>query len=159
MPDSSHTHREVGQEPLEVFRVLYPLFKDEVLRRREYMSRLSAFHNTVLVLLLVMMVMVISPGHSNAITRWLAISGVVILSGFVAYLILQQADRHRMAKHQLIELEKAMGLYQESWIFPGKIAYTQHWQTDWLTDRSVAIYLTVLTVLTALVICAMLIAS
>jgi len=158
MPDSSHTHKEVGQEPLEVFRVLYPLFKDEVLRRREYMSRLSASHNTVLVLLL-MIVMVISPGHSDSLKQWLAISGVVILSGFVAYLILQQAERHQMAKQQLIELERGMGLYQEGWIFHGKTAYPQHWQTDWLADRSVAIYLATLTVLTALVICAMLIAS
>ena len=153
MTDSLHANREFSQEPLEVFRVLYPLFKDEVLRRREYMSRLSAFHNTVLVLLLVMMV--ISPGNADPAMRWLALFGVVILSGFVAYLILQQATRHRMAKQQLIELERGMGLYQEGWIFSGKTAYPQHWQTDWLADRSVATYLTILTILTALVICAM----
>jgi hypothetical protein len=155
MPDSPHANRELSQEQLEVFRVLYPLFKDEVLRRREYMSRLSAFHNTVLVLLLVMMV--IFPGNADSTMRWLALFGVVILSGFVAYLILQQATRHRMAKQQLIELERGMGLYQEGWIFSGKTAYPQHWQTDWLADRSVATYLTILTILTALVICAMLI--
>jgi hypothetical protein len=155
MPDLPHTNKEVGPEPLEIFRVLYPLFKDEVLRRREYMGRLSAFHNTVLVLLLVMMV--IFPGNADSTMRWLALFGVVILSGFVAYLILQQATRHRMAKQQLIELERGMGLYQEGWIFSGKTAYPQHWQTDWLADRSVATYLTILTILTALVICAMLI--
>lgn len=156
MPDPPHTNRELSQEQLEVFRVLYPLFKNEVLRRREYMSRLSAFYNTVLVLL-IMTIAMVSPGHPDFSMRWLAISGVVILSGFVTYLILEQATRHRMAKQQLIELERGIGLYQEGWIFSGKTAYPQHWQTDWLSDRSVATYLTILTVLTVLVICAMLI--
>ncbi len=156
MPDPPHTNGELSQAQLEVFRVLYPLFKNEVLRRREYMSRLSAFYNTILVLL-IMTIAVISPGHQDFVIRWLAIVGVVILSGFVAYLILEQATRHRMAKQQLIELERGIGLYQEGWIFSGKTAYPQHWQTDWLSDRSVATYLTILAVLTGLVICAILI--
>ncbi len=156
MSDSPPANRELSHAQLEVFRVLYPLFKNEVLRRREYMSRLSAFHNTVLVLL-IMTIAVVSPGHPDFPMRWLAISGVVIMSGFVAYLILEQATRHRMAKQQLIELERGIGLYQEGWICSGKTAYPQHWQTDWLSDRSVTTYLTILTVLTALVICAMLI--
>ncbi|HNP60821.1 MAG TPA: hypothetical protein PKM72_08285 [Nitrospirales bacterium] len=156
MPDPPNTNKELPKEQLEVFRVLYPLFKNEVLRRREYMSRLSAFYNTVLVLL-IMTIAVISPGHPDLAMRWLAILGVGILSGFVAYLILQQATRHRMAKQQLIELERGIGLYQEGWISSGKTAYPQHWQTDWLSDRSVATYLTILAVLSGLVICAILI--
>ena len=50
-----------------------------------------------------------------------------------------------------------MGLYQEDWMFSGKTTYPQHWQTDWLSDRSVATYLTILIVLTGLAIYAMLI--
>jgi hypothetical protein len=156
MPDSPHTNRELSQAQLEIIHVLYPLFKNEVLRRREYMIRLSVFHNTVLVFL-IMIIAVVAPGQPDFTIRWLTISGVFILSGFVAYLILQQATRHQMAKHQLIELERGMGLYEEDWLFSGKTAYPQHWQTDWLSDRSVATYLTFLTVLTGLVICAMLI--
>ncbi|HSF09275.1 MAG TPA: hypothetical protein VLA60_07670 [Nitrospirales bacterium] len=156
MPDSPHTNRELSQAQLETIRMLYPLFKNEVLRRREYMSRLSVFHNTILVFL-IMIIAVVSPGHPDSTMRWLTISGVVILSGFVVYLILQQATRHRMAKQQLIELERGMGLYQEDWMFSGKTTYPQHWQTDWLSDRSVATYLTILIVLTGLAIYAMLI--
>ena len=47
MPDSPHAGRKLSQEQLEVFRMRYPLLKDEVLRRREYMSRLSAYQNTM----------------------------------------------------------------------------------------------------------------
>ena len=50
-----------------------------------------------------------------------------------------------------------MGLYEEGWQVSGKPAYPENWQTDWVTDRSVTIYLTVLTSLTVVVICAMLI--
>jgi len=52
MPDSPHTNRELSQAQLETIRMIYPLFKNEVLRRREYMSRLSVFHNTLLVFLI-----------------------------------------------------------------------------------------------------------
>jgi hypothetical protein len=159
MPDSSHAKIETSQEPLEVFRVLYPLFKEEVFRRREQMIRLSVFHNAFLVLLLVTM-LAVSPGHPpDPTTRWLAISGLALFSGFFAYVILQQAERHRMAKQQLIELEKGIGLYDSDGPQPGKPAYPAHWQTDWAADRSVTIYLAVLTSLTGLVICAMFIRS
>jgi hypothetical protein len=157
MADSQHTERELSQEQLEVFRVLYPLFKEEVFRRRDHMIRLSVFHNAFLVLLLVTM-LAVSPGDTpDPTTRWLAISGIALFSGFFAYVILQQADRHRMAKQQLIELEKGVGLYKDGWCHAEKAAYPEGWQTDWVADRSVTIYLTVLTSLTALVICAMLI--
>ena len=159
MPDSSHTERELSREQLEVFRVLYPLFKEEVFRRRDHMIRLSIFHNAFLVLLLVTM-LAVSPGDTpDFTTRWLAIAGIALFSGFFAYVILQQADRHQMAKQQLIKLEKGMGLYQEGWHSNGKTTYPEHWQTDWVTDRSVTLYLAVLTSLAALVISAMLIRS
>ncbi len=35
MPDPPHTNRELSQAQLETIRMLYPLFKNEVLRRRE----------------------------------------------------------------------------------------------------------------------------
>jgi hypothetical protein len=90
-------------------------------------------------------------------TRWFAISGVALFSGLFAYLILQHADRHRMAKQQLIELEKAFGLYDNGWQLSGNALFPKNWQSDWTADRSVSIYLTILAALTALVICAMLV--
>lgn len=157
MAGSQHASMELSQGQLEVFRVLYPLFKDEVFRRRNHMILLSVFHNAFLVLLLVM-ILTTSPNHATeSSTRWLAISGLAVFSGFFAYLILQQADRHRMAKQQLIELEKRVGLYKKSWYFIGNAVYPEHWQTDWVADRSVTIYLAILTSLTALAVCAMLI--
>jgi hypothetical protein len=60
-----------------------------------------------------------------------------------------------MAKLQIIELEKGLGLYQEGWKLSGDVLFPKNWQTDWATDRSVTLYLAILTSLTTLAICGM----
>jgi hypothetical protein len=121
------------------------------------MMRLTAFASAFLVMLLIT-ILALSPWSGpTSPTRWFAISGVALFSGLFAYLILQHADRHRMAKQQLIELEKALGLYESGWQLSGDTLFPKNWQSDWTTDRSVSIYLTILAALTALVICAMLV--
>ncbi len=141
---------------LEIFHVLYPIFKDEIFRRREQMMRLTAFASAFLLLVLVTLLAMTPWPTPTSPTRWFAISGVGLFSGLFAYLILQHADRHRMAKQQLIELEQTLGLYQDGWQPDGNALYPKNWQSDWTADRSVTIYLAILAALTALVICAML---
>ncbi len=43
----------VREEQLGILKVLYPLYKEEVFRRREQMMRLTAFASAFLVLLIV----------------------------------------------------------------------------------------------------------
>ena len=150
---------ELTEKQLEVFRVLYPLFKVEVFQRREHMMRLTAFGSTVLVLILVALFVLPPWSVPTSPTRWFSISGVALFSGLFAYFILQHADRHRMAKQQVIELEKTLGLYQEGWQPGGEALFPQNWQTDWATDRSVALYLAILAALTTLAICGMFVRS
>ncbi len=142
---------------LEVFRILYPIFKDEIFKRREQMMQLTAVASTLLVLTLVILLPLANSMGTTPPTRWLTISSVGLFSASFSYFILQHAERHRMAKQQLIELERAIGLYENSWQGNVKVVFPQNWQTDWITDRSVSIYLTIIITLTALVICAMLI--
>ena len=141
---------------LEVLKVLYPWYKEEVFRRREQMMRLTAFASAFLVLLLVTMLAVPSAAHSGPTGGLFAITGIALFTAIFAYLILQQRDRHRMAKEALIEIERAMGLFEEGFYTEGKSLYPDEWQTDWNRDRSVTVYLTVLTALTVLVIAAVL---
>ena len=148
---------DLRDEPLEGFRVLYPIFKNEVFQRREHMMRLTAFPSTFLVLLLIAMLAGFPRSAPTSPTLWFAVSGIALFSGLFTYFILQHANRHRMAKQQLIELEKEFGLYQDGWQPNGDALFPKNWQSDWVTDRSVRIYLTILTTLTALVICAMLV--
>ncbi len=74
--------------------------------------------------------------------RLLAGIGILIFTALFVYFIRQHADRHRMAKQQLIRLEQEAGLYLAH---PSNTTndplYPQGWQTDWQTDYSVAVYL------------------
>jgi len=148
--------QQLREEQIEVLKILYPWYKEEVFRRREQMMRLTAFASAFLVLLLV--TMLVAPGrpHPNFTTALFAITGVALFSAMFAYLILQQRNRHRMAKQALIEIERVLGLYDEGLYLVGKALYPEHWQTAWLGDRSVIVYLTVLATLTVLVIAAVL---
>ena len=150
------TRNGLREEQLEVLRVLYPWYKEEVFRRREQMMRLTAFASAFLVLLLVT-IMAVSPSHTtNFTTRLFAITGIALFSAIFAYLILQQRDRHRVAKQTLIEMERVLGLYDEGLYLVGKALYPKDWQTAWLSDRSVTVYIAVIAALTALVIASVL---
>lgn len=143
-------------DQLEVLKVLYPWYKEEVFRRREQMMRLTAFASAFLVLLLVTMLAVPSPPRPDFTMALFAITGVALFTAIFTYLILQQRNRHRLAKQALIEIEKVLGLYEEGLYLPGKALYPEDWQTAWLGDRSVTVYIAVLCALTALVIAAVL---
>ncbi|WP_447972903.1 hypothetical protein [Nitrospira sp. Kam-Ns4a] len=156
MPETNGLKEE---EKLQVLKILYPWYKEEVFRRREQMMRLTAFASAFLVLLLVTMLAVpTSPARvkSDLTVAIFAITGVALFSAVFAYLILQQRERHRMAKQALIEIERLLGLYDPDLYLLGKSLYPEEWQTVWRTDRSVTIYLTILAALTVLVIAAVL---
>lgn len=143
-------------EQIEVLKALYPSYKAEVYRRREQMMKLTAFASSFLVLLLITMLAASGSDRPAFTTALFAATGVALFSGLFAYLILQQRDRHRMAKEALIEIERLLGLYDEGLFLEGKSLYPEHWQTDWQADRSVTVYLTILITLTVLVISAVL---
>ena len=148
---------ELREEQLEILRVLYPWYKEEVFRRREQMMRLTAFASAFLVLLLVT-IMALAPSHATDFTiKLFAITGIALFSAIFVYLILQQRDRHRIAKQTLIEMERVLGLYDEGLFLVGKALYPQDWQTAWLSDRSVTVYVAVIAALTVLVIAAVLV--
>ena len=150
------TRNGLSDEQLEVLRVLYPWYKEEVFRRREQMMRLTAFASAFLVLLLVT-IMAVSSHTTNFTTRLFAITGIALFSAIFVYLILQQRDRHRVAKQTLIEMERVLGLYDEGLYLVGKALYPKDWQTAWLSDRSVTVYIAVIAALTALVIASVLV--
>ena len=144
------------EEQIEVLKVLYPWYKEEVFRRREQMMRLTAFASAFLVLLLTTMVAVPARPKPDFTVALFACSGVALFTATFVYLILQQRSRHRTAKQALIEIERVLGLYEEDIYLLGKSLYPEHWQTDWMRDRSVTIYIVILATLTVLVIAAVL---
>jgi hypothetical protein len=146
--------QQLTDEQLQILKVLYPWYKEEVYRRREQMMRLTAFASAFLILLLITTLTIPARAHFDATMTLFATTGVALFSTLFAFLILQQRNRHRMAKRVLIEIERMLGLYDEGLYLLGKPLYPEDWQTAWLSDRSVIVYLTVLTTLTVLVIAA-----
>ena len=144
-----HSSFPLRDEQLEVVRILYPWYKEEVYRRREQMIRLTAFGSAFLILLLITIL-------ALAIVKIFSMSGVALFSALFIYLILQQRDRHRLAKKTLIEIEKVLGLYEEGFYLEGQTLYPEDWQTAWLSDRSVTVYIAVITALAVLVIASVL---
>lgn len=147
----TETTAKLSEEQIEVFRVLYPWYKEEVFRRREHMMRLTAFGSAFLVLLLIT-ILALSPSPMDPTVKVFAVTGTALFSALFVYLILQQRDRHRLAKQTLVEMERVLGLYEEGRYLVDKALYPEDWQTTWLRDRSVTVYVVVITVLTILVI-------
>ena len=157
MSPSQLPHTELTHQQFEIFRILYPIFKEEVFSRREQMIRLTAFSSTVLVVILFTQATIIPWLAPDPFTPWLFTAGIILFSGVFTFFILQHAKRHRMAKQQLITLEQTLGLYHDKGEINGDALFPHNWQYDWTTDQSVTIYLAALSILTMLVIIAVLI--
>lgn len=123
---------------------LYPLFKEEVYRRREQMMRWTAIGAGSLFAILLLVLLAPAAHQLTVASRALLCSGVLLLTTTFVMLILQQRHRHRQAKHTLIELEQALGLFDADVFLDHRPLYPDRWQTDWTQDRSTALLLTVL---------------
>ncbi len=145
----------MNQERRAELELLYPWYKAEVFRRRERMMWLTASASGVLVLLLVIVQVFPAPATST-MTAVLVCLGIVLFSGIMAYLIVQQQARHLMAKQVLITIERELGLYEKGRHLEDAALYPEEWQTAWKRDVSVVLYLAVLAGLTGLVIAAVL---
>lgn len=141
-------------EQRETALTLYRIFKEEVYRRRDRMMRWTATGAGSLFTLLLIILLVPSVRQLTTPARLLLAGGSLILAITFVLMIRQQQTRHRQAKQQLIHLEQALGLFEE---LPGqenRSIYPEHWQTEWTSDQSLLQYLSILTLLTGLVLAA-----
>ena len=133
---------------------LYPIFKEEVYRRRDQMMHWTAIGAGSLVAILSIILLVPS-AHSLSITsRLLLACATLVLAITYTGIIWQQHRRHRQAKQQLIQLEQALGLFGELPSPTNHALYPDDWQNEWTRDRSLLQYLAVLTVLTGIALTA-----
>lgn len=131
-----------AQHRRDLLTVLYPVFKEEVYRRRGNMMRLAAGGTVTLLALLTLLLL--SPAESrpaNPLGGLLLGTGAFLAAGLFSFLILQQRDRHRMAKQTLIDLERSLGFYEAGFFSDHRSLYPTHWETAWLGDRSHWVYI------------------
>lgn len=141
-------------ERRETILTLYPIFKEEVYRRRDQMMRWTAIGAGSLVTLLLIILLVPSVHLLAFPARLFLASGILLLALTFAVMVWQQHNRHRQAKQQLIKLEHTLSLFEER---PGpddRPLYPEDWKTDWTRDRSLLQYLGILTFLTGITLIA-----
>ena len=139
----------------QVLTVLYPLYKEEVYKRREQMMRLTAFGSFGLIAMT--FCLLLSPLKSRLSFPEPFLLGLVALiwCGLFCGLIMQQQYRHRLAKQVLIQLEQAMGFYEDGLFIERQPLYPGKWKTAWLTDRTGTLYLSSLCTLTGIFLIAL----
>src|SRR5689334_16378705 len=114
--------------------VLYPLYKTEVYQRREQMMRLTAFGSFTLIAMT--FALILSPLKSRLSPVEALLLGLagLIWCGVCCTLILQQQHRHRLAKQVLIQIEQALGFYEDGLFNDRQALYPAKWKTAWLKD-------------------------
>lgn len=114
--------------PIETFRVLYPIFKEEVYRRRIVMGQIARYG--VLFFLSVSFFVFYFGGDSKALMtqKLFAVGGVVTVLALMIYQITQEKSRHEQAKLQLITLEEGFGFFDSGRHLPSKPLYPEQWK-------------------------------
>jgi len=140
----------------QVLTVLYPLYKEEVYRRREQMMNLTAFGSLGLITMLFVLLLNPQKGQLTLFDTLLIGLASLIWCGLFSALILQQQYRHRQAKQVLVQLEQALGFYEEGLVVEHQALYPEGWKTAWLSDRSSTLYFIALCSLTGLFLLALL---
>lgn len=136
--------------------VLYPLYKNEVYQRREQMMRLTAFGAFALIAMTFALVLSPLKSRLSPAEDVLLALGSVIWCGLFCALILQQQYRHRLAKQVLVQIEQALGFYEDGLFIEHQPLYPAKWKTAWLRDRTGIDYLASLCMLTGIFLLALL---
>ena len=133
---------------------LYPLFKEEVYRRRQEMMRWTAIGSVGLIAILVSILVLPSKPLTWAESVLMG-SAELIWCGLCCALIRQHQDRHRQAKQVLIQLEQALHLYETGLFLEEHSLYPQTWTSDWTRDKTGLLYYGTLGALAVLVLLAL----
>jgi energy-coupling factor transporter transmembrane protein EcfT len=136
-------------QKLETLRMLYPLFKQEVFDRRDRIMKIAGLASGFLLLLMFWILYFV-------VSSWLLIIGVIIFTGIIIATIKQHSRRHAQAKLGVIEIEKALGLFESGAYFPDQPLYPAHWKTRPTRDYGLIFYSSCLIALALLVILSLL---
>lgn len=140
----------------QVLTVLYPLYKEEVYQRREQMMRLTVIGSLGLITMLFAFLLSPYKAQLTSFDTVFILLASLIWCGLFCALILQQQYRRRLAKQVLVQLEQALGFYEEGLVVDHQALYPEGWKTAWLSDRTGTLYFTALCSLTGLFLLALL---
>lgn len=145
----------ITENTQQILNVLYPLYKGEVYKRREQMMRLTTFGSLGLIAMTFSLLLNPLKDRLSTPESFLLALAAMVWCGLFCGLILQQQHRHRLAKQILIQLEQALGFYEEGLFVEHQALYPGKWKTAWIGDRTGTLYLSSLCTLTGIFLLAL----
>lgn len=140
----------------QVLTVLYPLYKEEIYQRREQMMRLTVLGSLGLITMLFAFLLSPYKARLTSFDTFFILLASLIWCGLFCGLIVQQQYRHRQAKQVLVQLEQALGFYEDGLVEEHQALYPLGWRTAWQSDRTGILYFTSLCSLAVLFLLALL---
>ena len=138
---------------VEVLKTLYPIFKKEVFERREQLTRIGRRGMTlnlgIILACLIFPINVVTP-----LLRFYSTMGIAVLTGVMIFQMAQHRRRHIMAKQAVIQIEKALRLFETGFYMTDQPLYPEEWglyrgeKKELAITSSLLILLAVLAVLT-----------
>lgn len=115
-------------DSLETLRLLYPIFKEEVYRRRAAMARIAR-EGSLFFVALSLLTIFLSGGRSiPPLLKGVASVGIFIAAFLLIGQVRQEKLRHEKAKQQLITLEKGFQFFEVGSYLPNEPLYPPDWQ-------------------------------
>jgi hypothetical protein len=123
----TQTARDI--DSLETLRILYPVFKEEVYRRRAVIAQIARQGSLFFVSLSLLTALFFSEGRTlSLLFKGLACAAVSFATILLIIQIRQEKLRHEKAKQQLITLEKGFQFFEAGSYLPNEPLYPPEWQ-------------------------------
>lgn len=115
-------------EALETLRLLYPIFKEEVYRRRAAMAQIARQGSFFFVSVSLLTLFLSGGRPAPLLFRGLAAVGLFAAAALLVMQIRQEKRRHEKAKLQLITLERGFQFFEAGSHLPNEPLYPPEWQ-------------------------------
>jgi hypothetical protein len=122
-------------ESADALQRLYPIFKEEVYKRRAAMAQIARRGALVFVSLSVIATLLSGGRFIHPGLKGLASAGVGLAALLLIFQIRQEKSRHEKAKLQLITLERGLRLFEPGAYLPNEPLYPSEWQDRPAIDR------------------------
>lgn len=116
------------EESSKTLRILYPIFKEEVYRRRAAMARIARRGSLLFVTLSILMLFTPERLLFSPSLKSLVVIGIGLALALLVTQIIQEKRRHKKAKRQLITLEKGLRFFESGCYLPDKTLYPVEWE-------------------------------
>jgi hypothetical protein len=116
------------EEKIEIFKVLYPLFKGEIYNRRDQILKVGSISTGVFLFLIFLAALLKGSGISLKADLYPLLSGFLFFEAVICYHLYQHKTRHEQAKRLMIKLEEEMGFFKEGIFDASKSFYPEKWK-------------------------------